>query len=58
MARVPQPDDSSFEALTPEISVYVACVDTYAKHGGTILPRHMLIDRLVNNVGDDLLVLR
>ena len=40
VARVPQPDDSAFEALTADISVYVACVDTDAKHGGTILPRH------------------
>ena len=34
---------------------YTCCIcrtleieDTYAKHGGTILPRHLLIDRLVN----------
>ena len=58
VARVPQPDDSAFETLAADISVYVACVDTYAKHGGTILPRHILIDRLVNNFGDDILVLR
>ena len=60
----PKPDDSAFDALIEDISVNKSHVwnsleiqDTYANHGGMLLPRRKLIDRLVSHFGDDLLVL-
>ena len=57
----PQHDDSAFDGLIAEESVNKSHVwnsqNVYAGHGGSILPRRKLIDRLLNHFGEDLLVL-